>query len=184
MSKFHADGPNLYLVGFMGTGKSTIGRRAAEVLKMRFVDSDHAIERTAGMSIPEIFEKHGEPHFRELEKAFIEEGHSSSGNIVSCGGGLIVQPGMLEIVEKKGIVICLVASLETILARVSGNQNRPLLDVKDQEDRIRNLLTEREPIYRRVNTQIMTDHRPIGSVVQHLTRTYIHEAKRFGALGD
>ena len=179
MSKYNSDSPNLYLVGFMGTGKSTIGRRVADVLKMRFIDSDHAIEQSAEMRIPEIFEKHGEPHFRELEKHFVESGHPGKGAVVSCGGGLIVQPGILETLEQKGVVVCLVASIETILSRVSGNQNRPLLDVQDQEKRIRALLQEREPLYRKVNAQIMTDQRPIGSVVQHLSRAYQHEAKRY-----
>ena len=162
----------------MGTGKSTIGRRVADDLRMNFVDSDHAIESQAGTKISEIFEQRGEAYFRELEKAFIESGHPSSGMVVACGGGLVVQPGMLELLETKGVVVCLVASEATILQRVATNRNRPLLDVDDQEQRIRRLLQEREPVYKRVNSRIMTDHRPVGRVVVHVTRTYLDEVRR------
>ncbi|MGB0370543.1 MAG: shikimate kinase [Opitutales bacterium] len=179
MRKMRDDAVNLYLVGFMGTGKSTIGRRVAEELKMRFVDSDHAIEKKYRMAIPEIFEKHGEAHFRALEREFVDTGHPKRGMVVACGGGLVVQDGMLETLENKGIVVCLVASEETIIQRVSSNPNRPLLNVDDQRERIRKLIAEREPIYRKVNTQLMTDMRPVPSVVGHLARTYLHEAARF-----
>ncbi|MEM7671734.1 MAG: shikimate kinase [Verrucomicrobiota bacterium] len=170
---------NLYLVGFMGTGKSTIGRRVAEDLRMQFVDSDHAIEKGCQMSVPEIFEKHGESYFRELERAFVESGHPDSGMVVACGGGLVVQAGMLETLQERGVVVCLVASEETIVQRVSSNPNRPLLQVEDPVGRIRKLIAERSPIYRKVNTQIMTDHRPVINVVGHVARTYLHEASRF-----
>ena len=82
--------PNIYLVGFMGTGKSTIGRQLAQQLEYSFVDSDHAIEAKAGIGIPEIFESQGESAFRVMEKAFVETGHDSEGCVVSCGGGVIM----------------------------------------------------------------------------------------------
>ena len=179
MQKKVHNGVNLYLVGFMGTGKSTIGRRVAEELKMTFVDSDNAIEKVAGMRVSEIFEKHGEAHFRTLEREFVDDGHPAGGTVVACGGGLIVQPGMLELLQTKGVIVCLVASEETILNRVSGNRNRPLLNVEDQSKHVHELLKEREPIYKRVNTRIMTDHRPVSSVVIHLIRSYHDEARRF-----
>ncbi|MCH2155521.1 MAG: shikimate kinase [Opitutales bacterium] len=172
--------PNLYLVGFMGTGKSTIGRRVADELGMQFVDSDHTIERLEQRSIPEIFEADGEAAFREMERQFIEGGHHSSGVVVSCGGGLAVQGGMLQSLQKKGIVICLIADVETILQRVSGNANRPLLEGDAQRERIEALMSERAPIYAQVRLQIMTDHRATWEVVQHVKRCYL-EACQVGA---
>src|SRR5882724_2140288 len=118
---------NLYLVGFMGTGKSTVGRAVAQKLRFELVDSDFEIERQRGKSIPDIFASEGEAAFRVMERAFIENGHPSSRTIVSCGGGLVVQPGMLALLQSKGVVVCLHASLETILARTARHQHRPLL---------------------------------------------------------
>ncbi|MGB0290131.1 MAG: shikimate kinase, partial [Opitutales bacterium] len=90
---------NLYLVGFMGVGKSVIGRRLAGELGMRFVDTDHAIEKAQGCSIAEIFKKEGEARFREYERSFIESGHAATGYVVACGGGLVVQPGMVDLLR-------------------------------------------------------------------------------------
>ena len=86
---------NLYLVGFMGTGKSTVGRGVARRIGFRLLDSDHEIERMQGRAIPEIFAQDGEPAFRVMERQFIETGHPAERTIVACGGGLVVQPGML-----------------------------------------------------------------------------------------
>jgi len=126
---------NLYLVGFMGTGKSTVGRAVAQKLGFELVDSDFEIERQRGKSIPDIFASEGEAAFRVMERAFIENGHPSSRTIVSCGGGLVVQSGMLALLQSKGVVVCLHASLETILARTARQRNRPLLNVEDPEAR-------------------------------------------------
>ena len=164
--------PNLYLVGFMGVGKSAIGRRLAKALGFRFLDSDREIERRAGMTIPEIFEQQGEAAFRKMELEFIEGGHPECSTVVSCGGGLVVQPGMDKLIKSKGEVFCLFASLETILERTGRNTNRPLLNVDDPAKRIRELLAEREPIYRRVGTCISTEGRSIQEVARHVARSY------------
>lgn len=164
--------PNLYLVGFMGVGKSAIGRRVAKELGFRFIDSDHAIEKKAGQPIPKIFETEGEASFRAMERAFIESGHPATGCVVSCGGGLVIQPGMKELLKEKGIVICLFASVESIIERTRRNSNRPLLNVENPEERIRQLLEEREPIYMDSGACISTDGRTIPEVVNHLMRSY------------
>ena len=134
--------PNLYLVGFMGTGKTTVGRVLAKRLSMRFMDSDQEIETVQGRKIPEIFADRGEAFFRSLERAFVEGGHPDRGCIVACGGGLVMQEGMIEALRARGIVACLFASAETILKRTSANKNRPLLDVEDPAKRIRELLAQ------------------------------------------
>src|SRR5580704_10749523 len=99
----------------MGTGKTTVGRAVAHRLGFRCVDSDHEIERRAGKSVTEIFAQDGEAAFRSLERWFVEEGHAPERLVVACGGGLVVQPGMLERLGQKGVVVCLHASIETIL---------------------------------------------------------------------
>lgn len=169
--------PNLYLVGFMGTGKSTIGRMVAQKLDFQFIDSDHAIEENEGMSIPEIFAAKGEVGFRAMERGFIESGHPTSGCLVACGGGLVIQPGMLELVKSKGPAICLLASAETVYERTKGNANRPLLNVEDPLARIKEMLAIREPIYRMVGSEILTDNRSLSDIVTHICRSYKNEAK-------
>lgn len=168
--------PNLYLVGFMGTGKTTIGRAAAYRLHFQLFDSDAEIETAQGCTIPELFEKKGEPYFRTLEQDFIERGHPDQRCVVACGGGLVVQPGMLARLKARGVVICLHASLETILRRTAANRNRPLLNVDDPMDRIRRLYAEREPIYKRSGSVILTDHRPTSDIITHVLRVYRREA--------
>jgi len=172
---------NLYLVGFMGTGKSTVGRAAAARLGFQLIDSDHEIERAQGRTITEIFAQDGEPAFREMEKAFIEGGHPGERTVVSCGGGLVVQPGMLEALRSRGIVICLHASLETVLERTSRSRNRPLLEVENPEERIRTLYAAREPVYRRAGTMVLTDSRPLGDIVAHVVRIWQRDAREFAA---
>lgn len=160
----------------MGTGKTTIGRTVAQKLGFQLLDSDHEIERIQGKTIPQIFEQEGEPAFRAMERTFIENGHPAHNCVVACGGGLVVQPGMLELLKNKGVVICLHASLETILRRTQGNKNRPLLNVDDPMDRIRALYTAREPVYRRSGTLILTDGRPLHDIVAHVLRIYRRDA--------
>jgi len=169
--------PNLFLVGFMGVGKSTVGRAAAQKLGMAFHDSDHDIERREGMSISEIFATRGEAAFRVLERSYIENLPACSGCVVACGGGLIVQPGMVELVDSKGLTICLHASIETILHRVSLHRHRPLLNVEDQETRTRALFAERDPIYRQVGTVLLTDSRPLPDIVSHVVRCYQRDVR-------
>jgi shikimate kinase len=170
---------NLYLVGFMGTGKTTIGRSVAHRLGFGLLDSDHEIERKQGKTIPQIFASDGEAAFRAMEHDFIHGGHPATRTIVACGGGLVVQPGMAETLRQKGVVICLHASLETILRRTQGNKNRPLLDVDDPMERIRTLYAVREPIYNKAGTVILTDGRPMLDIVQHVLRAYRREAVEF-----
>ena len=170
---------NLYIVGFMGTGKSTVGRAVAHKLGFHMVDSDHEIERQQKKSIPEIFAQKGEAAFRAMERAFIEGGHTGERTVVSCGGGLVVQPGMLGLLQSQGVVVCLHASVETILARTSRQQNRPLLVAENPEERIRTLFAQREPIYRQSGTVILTDSRPLMDIADHVMRAWRRDAVDF-----
>lgn len=170
---------NLYLVGFMGTGKTTIGRMVANRMGFQLLDSDAEIEYKTGRPIPEIFATQGEAAFRALEREFIETGHPATRCVVACGGGLVAEPGMLELLRTKGVIICLHASVETILKRTQGNRNRPLLNVENPLDRITALYAKREPVYRRAGTMILTDARPFGDIVAHVIRTYRRDAAEF-----
>ncbi|PAW65712.1 MAG: shikimate kinase [Opitutia bacterium Tous-C1TDCM] len=170
---------NLYLVGFMGTGKTTVGRAVGQKLGFKVVDSDHEIERLQGKSIPEIFAQDGEPAFRALEKEFVASGHQAERTLVACGGGLVVQPGMLAALKVRGVVVCLHASLETILARTARHRHRPLLDVENPEERIRTLYAAREAIYRQSGTLILTDSRPLTDIVAHVIRAWRRDAADF-----
>jgi shikimate kinase len=169
---------NLYLIGFMGVGKSAVGRGVAKSLRYRFIDSDREIERAAGMPIADIFAKDGEAAFRQMEREFIERGHPQSGCVVACGGGLPIPGGMRELLLEKGIVICLFASEQTILERTARNRKRPLLNVENPEERIRTLLEARTPIYKATGTGICTDNRPLAEVIEHVVRVYRSEAAR------
>ena len=170
---------NLYLVGFMGTGKTTVSRIVAARLGNRWLDSDHEIERQQGRPIADIFATQGEAAFRKMEREFIETGHPDTGTVVACGGGLVIAEGMLAALQKRGVVICLHATVETILRRTSGSRQRPLLNVEDPEKRIRDLYAVRDPIYRRSGSVILTDNRPQIDVVQHVLRVYRRDAEDF-----
>lgn len=170
---------NLYLVGFMGTGKSTVGRAVGQKLGFQMLDSDHEIERLQGKTIPDIFAQDGEPAFRAMERDFIERGHPAERTLVACGGGLVVQPGMLALLKSKGVVVCLHASIETILARTARHRNRPLLEVANPEERVRSLYAAREAIYRQSGTLILTDSRPLHDIVAHVIRAWRRDAVDF-----
>ena len=171
---------NLYLVGFMGTGKSTVGRQVARQMGFEFVDSDHEIERLQGKPVSQIFAQEGEARFRALEREFIEQGHPAKRCVVSCGGGLVVPPGMLELLRSRGVVICMHAPIETILKRTLHATHRPLLQVDDREARLRELYAQREGLYRRTGTMVLTDRRPLREIAIHVLRVYRQEAAQFG----
>jgi shikimate kinase len=170
---------NLYLVGFMGTGKTTVGRAAAQRLGFAFLDVDHEIERRQGRTVAEIFARDGEPAFRAMERDFITGGHPAERTVIACGGGLVVQPGMPELLAARGVTVCLHASVETILERTGRQTDRPLLNVADPAERIRALLAERESIYRSTGTLILTDARPLRDVTAHVVRVWHREAEEF-----
>ena len=171
---------NLYLVGFMGTGKSTVGRQVARQMGFAFVDSDHEIERLQGKPVSQIFAEEGEARFRVLEREFIEHGHPARKCVVSCGGGLVVPPGMLELLRRRGVVICMHAPIETILKRTLHATHRPLLQVEDPERRLRELYAQREELYRRSGTMVLTDKRPLREIAIHVLRVYRQEAASLG----
>lgn len=148
---------NIILIGFMGTGKSTVGRLLAEKLGMRFVDMDQLIEERERRSISEIFAVDGEQHFRALESDLVRELALESGLVIATGGGVVLDPRNIETFERCGLVVCLNASPETILARVESDNCRPLLEHGDKLARIESMLDSRASHYAQVEHQIDTD---------------------------
>jgi shikimate kinase len=163
----------------MGTGKSALGRKLAEMKNLRFIDSDDIIGRAANKPIAQIFMDEGEEAFRKMERDFIESGHPARGCVVALGGGLVTQPGLIEALRAKGVLVCLFASPETIIHRTRNNAARPLLNVPDPAARIRELLAERDPFYQRAGTCIMTDGRSLGDLLGHLDRIYRRESRHY-----
>ena len=147
----------IFLVGMMGTGKSTIGKLLSSKLQLGFIDSDHQIEKINRLSVTEIFEKKGEDFFRSEERRFIENNLPNEPTVVSCGGGLCVADGMMDELKKRGLVICLSASPGKIIERLTGDDQRPLIRSEDQERIITDLLNDRMPVYQRADYIIKTD---------------------------
>ena len=139
---------NIILVGFMGTGKSTIGRSLSQTLSYPVIDTDQLIEKQQGRSIPEIFEEEGEDAFRDMETALLRSLLTQSGHIISTGGGIIIREENRQLLRKMGYVIWLVASPEEIHNRTARNNNRPLLNNEDPAGTIRKLLETRIPLYK------------------------------------
>ena len=158
------EGLNLYLVGMMGSGKSTAGRHLAELLGYRFLDADSSIEQVAGRSIPEVFASEGEAGFRQLEAAVLNQIASWHSLVVATGGGVVTRPdnwGQLH----QGVVIWLDAPEELLLERLSSDPTpRPLLQADDPAARLAALLAERRPLYAQADLHIVQDGRAADQV--------------------
>jgi shikimate kinase len=150
-------GCNIVLTGFMGTGKSTVGVLLARRLGRTFVDMDSVIEQRAAKPIRRIFAEEGEPHFRQFERRLVEELAAQSDLVVATGGGIVLNPDNVRDFERTGLVVCLSARPETILARIAAERHRPLLEHSDRLQRIRDLLDKRRPFYAAIRHQIATD---------------------------
>src|SRR4051812_46412141 len=142
---------NIALIGFMGTGKSSVGQLVAGQLHFTFLDTDHVIETRAGKTISEIFAQEGEPLFRELERKIVAELTTRKKTVISSGGGLPTNPDNLASLKSHSLVVCLWASPEKIWERVRSQTHRPLLSHPDPLAKIRSLLAEREPFYRQAD---------------------------------
>jgi shikimate kinase/3-dehydroquinate synthase len=158
---------NIFLVGLMGAGKTTIGRTLAKKLDKQFIDSDHEIEARTGASIPLIFEIEGEENFRQREAEVIRDLTAQQNIVLATGGGAILKPENREYLKARGTVIYLRASVNSILQRTSHDKNRPLLQTADPRKRIEELARTREPYYCEVADIIIETGRPnVQSLVQ------------------
>ena len=150
---------NIVLVGFMGSGKTTVGKLIAEATGMTLLDMDSIIEERAGKTINEIFADEGEAHFRSLERSLVQELSATEGNIISTGGGIVLNDRNISDFEKTGLVVCLLANAETVLDRVKHDSSRPLL-AGDKAAKIIELLESRESLYESITHKIDTSGRP------------------------
>jgi len=138
---------NLFLVGLMGAGKTTIGRQLAQALGKQFIDSDHELESRTGVNIPLIFELEGEQGFREREASIIDELTQEDNIVLATGGGAVLREDNRRCLQERGTVIYLKADVERLLERTRKDKNRPLLQTEDPGARLKALLVEREPLY-------------------------------------
>jgi len=164
---------NIVLTGFMGSGKSTVGRLLAEMLGMRVVDTDEEVERLAGMSIPEIFERYGEERFRELEHEVIRRVSELEGVVVVTGGGAVLNPENLALLRRKGVVFYLHAEPEVICERLRGDSSRPLLRGGSLESRVRELMQRRAQRYADHDYMVDTSHMSPQQVAERVAEIYL-----------
>jgi shikimate kinase len=149
-------GRSIVLVGLMGAGKTAIGRRVAQALGLDFVDSDHEIETVSRMTIPELFERYGEPEFRALEERVVTRLVKDRSQVVSTGGGAYMNANTRAAIAENGISVWLKADLDTLMARVAKKPNRPLLKAPDPRAVMEKLMAERYPVYAQADITVMT----------------------------
>jgi len=151
---------SIVLVGLMGSGKSAIGRRLAARLGMNFVDADAEIEAAAGMSIKDIFEVHGEDAFRDGERRVIARLLGEPAHVLATGGGAFMNTETRRLIKKTAHSVWLRADFDVLLRRLSRRSNRPLLNVDDKEEVLRNLIAERYPIYEQADVTVQSQDGP------------------------
>jgi 3-dehydroquinate synthase len=160
---------NIFLVGLMGSGKTTIGRALAKRLNKRFIDADHEIEARTGATIPLIFEIEGEASFRQREADVIRDLTAQEGIVLATGGGAVLNETSRQLLKERGIVVYLRASVSSILQRTSHDRHRPLLQTADPKARIEELSHQRAPLYQEIAHIIVETGRPnVQSVVQNI----------------
>lgn len=159
---------NIVLVGFMGTGKTTVGKLAARRLDLDFVDMDDVITERAGKAISRIFAEDGEPRFRAMERALVRELSARKGLLVAAGGGIVLNADNIADFSRSGLVVCLTATPETILRRVSAEKHRPLLEGGEKERKILGLLESRRELYAAIPHRIDTTGLAPDQVVERL----------------
>ncbi len=166
--------PNIILVGFMGTGKTSVGQRLSERLKMPLIDTDDVIERDSGMRIADIFAQHGEPYFREWESAAVRLVSGLDNHVISTGGGVVLRDLNLDILRRNGVIFCLTATPEEIWRRVGHETHRPLLQAPDPLGKIRQMLAGRAPYYAGADYEIQTTGLSIEAITDKIIEVFQH----------
>lgn len=164
-----ADRP-IALVGLMGVGKTTVGRRLARALDRDFFDSDEEIERASGRTVAGYFRDHGEAAFRDGERRVVERLLTDAATVLATGGGAFIHPPTHELLKERALVIWLKGDFETIMERVSRKDTRPLLHVPDPRTRMRELMDEREPIYSQAHITVPVAKGPHMRTVARVER--------------
>ena len=159
---------NIFLTGFMGCGKTSVGRVLSKRLGYEFVDLDEAVVHEAGASVKEIFAAQGEPAFRRLESEALQRVAARTGVVVSTGGGAVIAGSNRAVMRGSGSIVNLTAAVEAIAARLSGDSERPLLEGDASTDRIRNMLETREQFYADADLRIDTTAKTVESVTAEI----------------
>ena len=159
---------NLILIGFMGTGKTAIGRRLAVHLKKEFYDTDLEVEKTTGLTISQLFQKHGEIRFRSEERLILKQLLKKENCVLATGGGIVLDADNVELMKKRGIIICLMARPEVIYQRVKKRENRPLLQKGDLKQIIKQLLTERQAYYNCADYYLDTSDLDFDEIIEKI----------------
>lgn len=163
---------NIILTGFMGTGKTSVGKIIATKLAFDFVDMDELIEKTTGMKISEIFEKFGEPRFRDIESEIVKLLTTKKRHVISTGGGVVLREENIFNFKKSGFIFCLKASEKTIFERLKNCKNRPLIQVENLKERITELLKQRTPLYEKADFVIDTEGLTPREVADKIIKEY------------
>lgn len=161
-------GRTVTLIGMMGAGKSTLGRRLALRLGLPFVDADNEIESAAGMTIPDIFSVHGEAHFREGERRVIDRLLQEGPQVLATGGGAYMNPQTRARIAEAGVSVWLKADAETLMRRVRKRPTRPLLQTDDPEETLRRLMDQRYPVYALADLTLISHEAPHEAIVDEL----------------
>jgi shikimate kinase len=161
---------SIVLVGLMGCGKSSVGRRLASILELPFVDADDEIEKAAGKTIPEIFEAHGEAYFRDGERRVIARLLKSGPQVLATGGGAFMSQETRDRIRDDGISVWLKAELHILMRRVIRRDNRPLLKTVDPEARMRALMADRYPVYAEADVTVESREVPHDVIVDEVVR--------------
>ena len=164
---------NVVLIGFMGTGKTSTGKMLAAKLGAACIDMDQKIEEEAGMSIPDMFARKGEAYFREQERALVKRLAARRNAVISTGGGTVKNPDNVADFKKSGVIVCLSASVDAVLARTNRRGTRPVLDGADQGDRrkaVEQLMAERRELYKQADYTIDTSELSPLLVVENIVR--------------
>ena len=169
---------NIILIGFMGTGKSVIGKKLAQRLKMSFIDTDNLIEEKIELTIPQIFSKFGESYFSKLEKSVIQEVVKRENTVISAGGGAVLDVENRENFKSNGYVICLSASPEMIIKRMNKANYRPLLKGDDLKQKVEDLLFSRSSFYAQADYTIDTSNLNPKEVVKKICSILTSDFKR------
>ncbi len=165
---------NIILTGFMGVGKTLVGKKLANDLGYTFVDTDKLIEDDQHMAITAIFSRQGEPYFREVEARIIRQVMEGEQQVVSTGGGAVIQDRNRRAFKKAGLVVCLTARPEVIYARIRHETHRPLLQTPDPEAKIRELLDSRAAFYAQADVIIDTSEKTADDVITAIKERIKH----------
>ncbi|GAB6184036.1 shikimate kinase [Thermodesulfovibrio hydrogeniphilus] len=156
----------------MGSGKTTVGKMIAKKLGLSFVDLDDVIEQTTGMKISDIFKNFGENRFRDIESEIVKIVSKKSGLVIATGGGVVLRQENIENLKNSGIVFWLTASEDTIYERVKSSKDRPLLQVENPKERIKQLMQKRKPLYEKADVIIDTEGLTIEKVAEKIISEY------------